>query len=179
MSNTETYEKIKKLIERKLPKEELEALQSGTKEPKRLETVVEIFQNKVSWDERILLPYGEHLFLVEKNGEYIIKCECGYEFGDFRMNWKLNSLIHCRKTEEEIKEVYDCPMHPEPRYSEIREFYCPNCKTQLWVEVVPPTYPIIFNFLPDIQAIYKNVEVEFSDNSHKLIETWIKEILKE
>ncbi|MBY9015712.1 MAG: acetone carboxylase subunit gamma, partial [Candidatus Lokiarchaeota archaeon] len=38
---------------------------------------------------------------------------------------------------------------------ELREFFCPNCFTLLDVEAVPPGYPIIFNFLPDIDAFYE------------------------
>jgi len=37
---------------------------------------------------------------------------------------------------------------------ELREYFCPGCKSQLDVEAVPPGYPIVFNFLPDLEAFY-------------------------
>jgi acetone carboxylase gamma subunit len=32
----------------------------------------------------------------------------------------------------------------------LREFYCPGCGKMLDVEAVPPGYPLIFNFEPEL-----------------------------
>jgi acetone carboxylase gamma subunit len=38
---------------------------------------------------------------------------------------------------------------------ELREFYCPGCFTLLEVEAVPPGYPVLFDFQPDIEGFYE------------------------
>ncbi len=37
---------------------------------------------------------------------------------------------------------------------ELREFYCPGCHALLEVEAVPQGYPIVFDFLPDLETFY-------------------------
>ncbi len=32
---------------------------------------------------------------------------------------------------------------------------CPGCRTQLEVEAVPPGYPVIFDFEPDLETFYR------------------------
>ena len=59
-----------------------------------------------------------------------------------------------RDTAEKIAEIYPAGMGPDPAWMEIREFYCPGCGTQLEVEAIPPGYPIVSDFLPDIDAFY-------------------------
>ncbi|MHA1329265.1 MAG: acetone carboxylase subunit gamma [Promethearchaeota archaeon] len=46
-------------------------------------------------------------------------------------------------------------MGSDPEWMELREYYCPGCFTLLDTESVPPGYPVIFNFLPDIDAFYE------------------------
>jgi len=38
---------------------------------------------------------------------------------------------------------------------EIREYICPTCATLLEVESVPPGWPVIFDFLPDLESFYE------------------------
>ncbi len=35
-----------------------------------------------------------------------------------------------------------------------REYYCPKCGTLLEVEYVTPGYPVVMDFLPDIEGFY-------------------------
>jgi acetone carboxylase gamma subunit len=42
----------------------------------------------------------------------------------------------------------------DPEWMEIREFFCPGCYSLLETETIPPGYPIIFNFLPDLEVFY-------------------------
>jgi acetone carboxylase gamma subunit len=37
---------------------------------------------------------------------------------------------------------------------ELREFFCPGCARQLEVDACTPGYPIIHDFLPDLQGFY-------------------------
>jgi acetone carboxylase gamma subunit len=38
---------------------------------------------------------------------------------------------------------------------EIREYICPGCATLLEVDAVPPGWPVIFDFLPDLEGFYE------------------------
>ena len=68
-----------------------------------------IEQEKVGWPEKILVPIGEHLYVVQKGADRVVKCSCGYEFGDYRQNWKLNAVVYVRDTEESLDEIYPGP----------------------------------------------------------------------
>ena len=69
----------------------------------------------------------------------------------------MKALIHVRDTEEEVEELYPSAYETRPplELCEIREYYCPGCGNQLEVEVVPFGYPIIFDFLPDLDTFYR------------------------
>jgi len=137
---------IRDLMDGRLPADKVHEMQKYTDDG-RQEIVLEIEQERLGWSEKILLCLQEHLYIVEKkNGERIIKCSCGHEFNDYRVNWKLNALVYERDPQD--GEVYKGPRAADPNYMILREFYCPGCGVQLDVEAVPPGYPFIFNFLP-------------------------------
>lgn len=146
---------LARLLEGELSWKELKPIIAGKKDAERFNMVLEILQEKVPWDETILLPLHEHLYIISKDNERIVKCDCGYEFGDYRKNWKKKCRIRVRDTEEEIRELYPKDMGCDLQWEELREFYCPGCLTLLDTESVPPGYPVIFNFLPDIDTFYE------------------------
>jgi len=148
-------EVIRDLVEGKLPWSQVKSIISGYKDDDRFEKYIQVLQEKVPWPEKILLPLTDELYIVQKGEQRITKCSCGFEFGDYRVNWKLNALIHVRDTEEELKELYPYPGAPDPEYCEMREYYCPGCGTQLQVETVPFGYPVVFDFLPDLDSFYE------------------------
>src|SRR5450759_2595615 len=43
---------------------------------------------------------------------------------------------------------------PRREGQELHEFYCPGCWSLLEVEAVPPGYPAVFDFEPDIDTFY-------------------------
>lgn len=149
-----TKETIADLIDGKLAWPTLKGIMTGDKDLERFEKYLEILQERVPWKERILVPLAEHLYVVQKGGERIVKCDCGHEFGHYRQNWKLSALIHVRDTNESLDEIYEGLHKPNPAWNEIREYYCPGCTVQLEVEAVSPGYPILFDFLPDIDGFY-------------------------
>ena len=110
------------------------------KDKERFLNYIEVLQEKVPFDDRILLRLGDKLYVVSKGaGVRETQCECGHSFGDYRENWKLRCKIRTRKTPEKMAEVYDpAPAVPEAGWQEIREFFCPSCATQHAVEVAPP-----------------------------------------
>ena len=127
------------------------------KDKARFFNYIEVLQERVSWDDRILLRLGDKLYIVSKGaGQRVAQCECGHVFGDYRENWKLKCKIRTRKTLAEMVQVYDpAPAVPEPGWQEIREFFCPQCATQHAVEVVAPGYPIVMEMLPDLDKFYR------------------------
>lgn len=152
-----TKEVLERMIDGSSSWEELVGVMRGDKEPDRFKKYLEVLQEKAGWKERILLPLAEHLYIVAKDdGARVVKCDCGREFGDYRENWKLEALINVRSTDAAINELYPHPMGCNVEWMELREYFCPGCKTQLDVEAVPPGYPIVFNFLPDLEAFYRD-----------------------
>jgi acetone carboxylase gamma subunit len=153
-----TYDRktLEDLLDGKLPFRQVKNIMSAYKDPDRFEKMVEILQDRVPWPDPIILPYGLHLYIVAKpGGGRVVKCDCGHEFGDYRENWKLKALIYVRDTEEKMNEVYPKFMGSDPDWMVLREYYCPGCLTQLEVEAVPPGYPVVFDFLPDIDTFYE------------------------
>lgn len=177
-------ETLKLLIEGKLDWQEAKKLiQLKPKDENRFLLYKQVLQEMVPWKEEILLRISDHLYIVSKGpGERIVKCECGHEYGDYRINWKLKALIHVRKTREQIAELWDMELKgPEPGWGEIREYYCPECSTQHAVESVPPGYPILFEMLPDLDSFYRERlgqplpdenEGWFQDKTHELTAKW-------
>ena len=145
-------EVLKDLIEGKMEAETLRRIHTLPKDEDRFEKILEIEQERVPWEERIIVPLSEHLYVVLKGGEKIVKCTCGHEFGDYRRNWKLSAVVYERNPGD--GEVYLGPRGADPDWMILREFYCPDCATQLEVEAVPPAYPITFNAQLDIDGFY-------------------------
>jgi acetone carboxylase gamma subunit len=151
-SATLPKEVVKDLIEGRLDPDTLKTIQSQPKDEDRFEKVLAIEQERVPWPEKIILPLQEHLYVVLKGVERIVKCSCGHEFGDCRQNWKLNALVYERDTQD--GEIFRGPQGADPEWMVLREFYCPGCATQLDVECVCPGHPLVFNQQADIDGFY-------------------------
>ena len=153
-----TPEHVRLLTEGKLAPDEFKRLMKlHPKDPARFRHYIEHLRRTVPLDEPILMRISEHLYVVENPaGERVVKCDCGHDFGDYQVNWKLATLIRVRETRIDMAVVYH-PIDavPEEGWVEIREFYCPGCASQLAVECVAPGYPIVFEFLPDLDAFYR------------------------
>ncbi len=153
-----TKENIRLLVAGKLPWEEVKKiLRLSPKDEDRFWNYLDVLQDNVPWKDRILLPLTDHLYIVaKKGGGRVVKCQCGQEFGDYRVNWKLSCRIRIRRSRKEMAEVI--PMD-EAVYNadlvEMREYYCPGCLAQLAVEVIPMGYPPLFDMLPDLDVFYR------------------------
>jgi acetone carboxylase gamma subunit len=146
---------LEKLIDGKLPWTRVQEIMKDAKDTDRLEKWVAILQRRVPWRERILLPLTPALFIVQKGRERIVKCRCGHEYGDWRVNWKLSALIHVREDAEALRPVYRGSEQPDPTWIQLREYFCPGCGTQLEVEAVPRGCPPDFELLPDLDTFYR------------------------
>jgi len=147
---------IRDLIDGRLPWHNVKAIMSDFKDEGRFEVYLAILQRRARWPDRIILPIGEHLYIVQKENERIVKCDCGHEFGSYTLNWKLEALIYVRDTEEKLDAIYPGHRKCDPEWMEVREFYCPGCLTQLETEAVTPGYPVVFDFLPDLETFYRD-----------------------
>jgi len=181
-----TKENLKLLVEGKIPWGEAKRIiRLSPKDEDRFFKYVELLQEKVPWRDKILLRIGDHLYIVAKEGGgRVVKCDCGQEFGDYRVNWKLSCRICVRRSRQEMAEVVTVEEAiPDPNLVEMREFYCPGCLAQLAVEVLPSGYPPLFDMLPDLDTLYrewlgKPLPDErpdwFEDKSSDLIAQWAK-----
>jgi acetone carboxylase gamma subunit len=149
---------VASLIDGKLAWEEVKKLlKLDPKDPDRFQTYRELLQDRVPWKDPILLRLTDHLYIVRtSDGRRAVRCDCGFEFGDYRQNWKLAANVYVRTTKDEFREIYQLDVaRPEPGLIEIREFYCPGCWTQLAVECTAPGTMPVFETLPDLDAFYR------------------------
>jgi acetone carboxylase gamma subunit len=179
---------LKLLVEGKLAWDEVKKMMRlRPKDKDRFWKYLEVLQAKVPWKDKILLRISDHLYIVAKEGGgRVVKCDCGHEFGDYRINWKLSSQVYVRKTREEMAEVISAEEAiPNTDLVEMREFYCPGCFTLLGVEVVPVGYPVVLETLPDLDVFYrewlgKPLEDErvdwYKDKTLDVPSQWAKEV---
>jgi len=173
---------IEKLIDGKLPWSQVQGIMKEAKDSGRFDQWVEILQRRVGWKEKILLPLTPHLFIVQKDKDRIVKCRCGHEFCDYRVNWKIEALIYVRDSEERLEEVYPGTQRPDPAWVQVREYYCPGCGAQLEIEAVPRGCPPDFEFLPDLDTFYRDWlgrplpdEKAFADKTLDVVSKWQEE----
>lgn len=147
---------IRDLIQGQLPWHQTKRIMSAYKDEDRFFKVLEVLQARVDWNEKILLPVSDHLFIVQGRKGRVTKCECGHEFGHYTKNWKLKANINVRNTEKSLREIYPNNDIPDPQWMEIREFLCPDCGTIHDVEACAPGYPILHDFQPDLEGFYSD-----------------------
>ncbi|CAG4885149.1 Acetone carboxylase, gamma subunit [Georgfuchsia toluolica] len=183
MSTSYDKRELKLLIDGQLPFERVQEIIKDPKDTDRFQKSMEVYEERVAFKERILLPLTPCLFIVQDGTDYVVKCRCGHGFGDFRVNWKLHSLVYVRDTAETLEQVYPGVQVPDPDYCEIREYYCPECAALLEVESLPPGMPADFEFLPDLDTFYRKwlndplpTKVEFVDKTSEVIRQWVSEI---
>jgi acetone carboxylase gamma subunit len=59
-----------------------------------------------------------------------------------------------RDTDDLYEEIYPKLAYPEGDWMELREYYCPVSGHLLETEAVPPGYPVVHEYLPDIEGFY-------------------------
>jgi acetone carboxylase gamma subunit len=149
-------ETLEALVEERLSRREVKDIQSGYKDADRFEKWIAVLQERASYTDTIVLPAGEGLNIVRRSsdGELVYRCDCGHDFCAHNRNWKMDAVVHVRETEEAVLEVYPRMAGPDPKLQQIREYFCPQCARQLEVEALPPGYPVVHEFLPDIEGFY-------------------------
>jgi N-methylhydantoinase B len=148
-------ETLADMLDERLERRTVKDIQSGYKDPDRFDKWVEVLQERVPYDDPIVLPCGEGLNIVRRGSELVIRCDCGHDFCAHTENWKMHAALFVRDSDELLQEVYPKMGHCDPAWQELREFYCPSCARQLEVEAVAPCYPVVHEFLPDVEGFYR------------------------
>src|ERR1044071_2589796 len=86
------------LVRRELAWPDLLKLMREPKSQRRFEEKIAAFQATVAWKEPILLPLGENLFIVAKNGKAIVKTAGGAELCGWNENWKMKCRVIVRRS---------------------------------------------------------------------------------
>jgi N-methylhydantoinase B len=85
-----------------------------------------------------LTPYVK--IIEDDKGRKIAACsKCDFAYSDVSKDYKLYCLIY----ERDPAEVYPKHLAPDKDWALYREFYCPQCGTQIEAEQCPPCMPII------------------------------------
>jgi N-methylhydantoinase B/oxoprolinase/acetone carboxylase alpha subunit/acetone carboxylase gamma subunit len=144
------------LADERLSRREVKTIQSSYKDADRFDKWLAVLQERVPYEEPIVLPAGESLNITRSaGGDLVIRCDCGHEFCSYEENWKMHASIHVRDSVEAMREVFPKMAHADPEWMELREFHCPACARQLEVECSPPGYPVVHEFLPDVEGFYR------------------------
>jgi acetone carboxylase gamma subunit len=145
------------LYDERLSRREVREIQSGYKDPDRFEKWVALLQERVEYDDPIVLPVGEALNVVRRlsDGQLVIRSDAGHDFCRFDENWKMHAPMFVRDTAELLREIYPEMGHCDPEWMELREFYCPLSGRMLETEAVTPGYPVVHDFLPDVEGFYR------------------------
>jgi N-methylhydantoinase B len=146
------------LIDGELPGPQVRQMQSGFKDAERFDTWLKVCQRRWPFaEDRVLLPLGLHMAIVElPGGRRVVRSDSGHVFGHWTENWKLHARIRVRRSQEDLREIYPEKMSPDPQWNELREYLDPVSMTLLDVESVPPGYPVVHDFLPDLEGFYRD-----------------------
>ncbi len=144
------------LLDEKLSRRAVKDIQSSIKDPDRFDKWVALLQERADYDDPIVLPYGEGMNIVRRStdGELVIRTDAGADLCRWDENWKMHAPMFVRDNDELYREIYPELGHPEGDWQELREFYCPVSGRLLETEAVPPGYPVVHEYLPDIEGFY-------------------------
>lgn len=150
-------DRVRQLIDGELSWDELQnEVLPDPKDPQRFQKVREVLQERVDWDDPILVPLNDHLYVVGTDGGRVVRTHCGEDLCAADENWKRSCDVRVREDEDELQEIYPEYMSISPDWTfELREWFCPECHTQIEVDAVPVGYPVIKEFEPDIDVFYE------------------------
>ena len=127
------------------------------KDGERFEVTRRLLEERVDFEEPILLPLSDHLYAVGTDRGRIVKCDCGHEFCSLEKNWKHHARVRVREAEADHRKIYPEYGTPHPDWDfQLREWFCPGCYAQLDVDAVPAGYPVRRGFEPDVDTFYED-----------------------
>ena len=83
---------------------------------------------------------------------------CGHDLGDARGNYKEGLLVYDRDPTEIHKPLidnqkYEYTFSPDPSWTALLEYYCPNCGTMMETEYTVPGHPPTRDIELDIDSL--------------------------
>ena len=105
-----------------------------------------------------MLPVGEALNVVRRrsDGELVIRCDAGHDFCRFDEQLEdARAGLRPRHRRAAAARSTRGWRHCDPEWMELREFYCPISGRLLEIEAVTPGYPVVHDFLPDVEGFYR------------------------
>lgn len=159
--STYTKKQVADLVKGDLDWDTVHLMLSMPKDNDRYKLYMEVLNDNVDYDDKVILALGPRLNVVERttDQEIVIKCDCGHDFGDYRKNWKLGALIYVRDSEEKMEQIYPAIMAPDTNWQVYREYYCPSCGIQHDVEAPTPWYPVMHDIQPDLKTFFEWLEM--------------------
>lgn len=150
-------EQVEKLVDGQLSWEELRNdVLPDPKDDQRFEVTRRILQERVPFDDPVLVPINDHLLLVGGDDGRVVRCDCGHEFCAADENWKEHARVRVREGKAEMEEIYPEYQTPHPDWdNQLREWFCPGCLAQVDVDAVPAGYPVKRSFEPDVDTFYE------------------------
>ncbi|PSP68861.1 hypothetical protein BRC85_00390 [Halobacteriales archaeon QS_1_69_70] len=76
------------------------------KDGERFEVTRRLLEERVDFENPILLPLNDHLYAVGSDRGRIVKCDCGQEFCSLDENWKHHARVRVREAEADHREIY-------------------------------------------------------------------------
>ena len=92
--STYTNEQVARLVDGSLDWETTFRMLSMPKDGSRFEQYLAALQAQVKFPDRIVLPLGPHLYIVQsaKTKQWVTQCDCGHVFGDYRAQGRSRGL---------------------------------------------------------------------------------------
>jgi N-methylhydantoinase B/acetone carboxylase alpha subunit len=152
-----TEDTLRDLLDERLVRRAVKEIQSSIKDADRFDKWLRVLQERVDYDDPIVLPYGEGMNIVRRrsDGELVIRTDAGADLSRWDENWKTGAVMFVRDTPEAFQEVYPKLGHPDGAWQELREYYCPISGRLLETEALPPGYPAVHEYLPDLEGLYE------------------------
>ena len=93
--STYTKKQVADLVKGDLDWDTVHLMLSMPKDNDRYKLYMEVLNDNVDYDDKVILALGPRLNVVERKAdqEIVVMCDCGHDFGDYRKNWKLGALI--------------------------------------------------------------------------------------
>ncbi len=150
-------DRVRRLIDGELTWEELRnEILPDPKDTNRFEKVLAVLQERVDWDDPILVPLNDHLYVVGTADGRVVRGACGEDLCTAGENWKRACDVRVREDEAEFDDLYPEYMSVAPDWSfQLREWFCPGCYALVDVDAVPVGYPVVTPFEPDIDTFYE------------------------
>ena len=151
---------LRDLVDEKLPRGQVRAIQSGYKDADRFDKYVAILQEQVQLGrpDRAAVRRAPVHRRQARRGELRRSSHATAATSSAttaRTGSSRRSSTCARPSRSCARSIPD-KMHGDPEWNVLREYFCPGCRTLLEVEAVPPGYPPVHDFVPDLEGFYND-----------------------